>query len=200
MSCPEPTDAARRIRTRCIHRPRIGRRSVNGGGATIAQYAEHSRLSRAPNHGGRDEMQGETSVRQSVSVGLGERALLAEAVEGAMAQTARVLGEFVDQRIRVASGRSDVAARLWTDLAAVVGGKLMRPRLAVAAYLGLRGGEPAAVAQVAAAVEVLHTAMLVHDDLLDHDEVRRGRPNVAGATRARLDGLGLGARAVEDQV
>ena len=145
-------------------------------------------------------MQGETSVRQSVSVGLGEQALLAEAVEGAMALTARVLGDFVDQRVRVASGRSDVAARLWTDLAAVVGGKLMRPRLAVAAYLGLGGGEVAAVARVAAAVEVLHTAMLVHDDLLDHDEVRRGRPNVAGATRARLGGRGLDPRAVDDQV
>ena len=53
---------------------------------------------------------------------------------------------------------------------------------------------------MAAAIEVLHTAMLVHDDLLDHDEVRRGRPNVAGATRARLAGPGLDERTVSDQV
>src|SRR4051812_16053238 len=118
-------------------------------------------------------MQGETSVRQTVSIGAGEQALLAEQVEDVMGLTARVLADFVDERVRVAAARSEVAARLWTDLAAVVGGKLMRPRLAVAAYLGLGGGEPAAVAPVAAAVEVLHTAMLVHDDLLDHDEVRR---------------------------
>lgn len=149
-------------------------------------------------------MQGETSVRQDsrqrTVVASDERALLAEQVEGAMTVTARVLADFVDERVRVASGRSAVAARLWTDLAGVVGGKLMRPRLAVAAYLGLGGDDPAAVAPVAAAVEVLHTAMLVHDDLLDHDEVRRGRPNVAGATRARLGGRGLDGRAIEDQV
>ena len=109
---------------------------------------------------------------------------LAEAVEGAMAVTATVLQDFVEARVRVAAGRSEVAARLWTDLAGVIGGKLMRPRLAVAAYLGLGGTDRAAIAPVAAAIEVLHTAMLVHDDLLDHDEVRRGRPNVAGAARA----------------
>ncbi len=125
---------------------------------------------------------------------------LAESVEQAMAQTSAVLQEFVDSRVRGAAGRSDVAAALWTDLAGVVGGKLMRPRLAVASYLGLGGTEAASVAPVAAAVEVLHTAMLVHDDLLDHDEVRRGRPNVAGATRARLSGQGLDDRAVADQV
>ena len=129
-----------------------------------------------------------------------EIALLAQDVERAMTQTASVLADFVDQRVRLAARRGDVAVRLWVDLAGVVGGKLMRPRLAVAAYLGLGGDDPAAVAPVAAAVEVLHTAMLVHDDLLDHDEVRRGRPNVAGATRARLEGRDLDARAVEDQV
>ena len=56
------------------------------------------------------------------------------------------------------------------------------------------------IAPVAAAIEVLHAAMLVHDDLLDHDEVRRGRPNVAGAARARLAGRGLPERTVSDQV
>ncbi len=145
-------------------------------------------------------MHGETRVRPEVATQPDGRAVLAGDIEGAMALTARVLADFLDDRVRLAAGRSEIAARLWTDLAGVVGGKLMRPRLAVAAYLGLGGDDPAAVAPVAAAVEVLHTAMLVHDDLLDHDEVRRGRPNVAGATRARLAGRGLDARAVEDQV
>jgi geranylgeranyl diphosphate synthase type I len=129
-----------------------------------------------------------------------ERAGLAESVEDAMAQTSAVLREFLDARVHTAAARSDVAARLWADLADGVGGKLMRPRLAVAAYLGLGGQDAAAIAPVAAAIEVLHTAMLVHDDLLDHDEVRRGRPNVAGATRARLVGRGLKDRALADQV
>jgi geranylgeranyl diphosphate synthase type II len=125
---------------------------------------------------------------------------LAGAVEDTMALTSQVLGDFLERRVGAAARRSDVAVRLWTDLAEGVGGKLMRPRLAVAAYRGLGGQDPAAIAPVAAAIEVLHTAMLVHDDLLDHDEVRRGRPNVAGATRARLTGRGLDERVVADQV
>ena len=129
-----------------------------------------------------------------------ERADLAEAVERTMAVTSSVLQEFLDARVRAAAARSDVAARLWADLADGVGGKLMRPRLAVAAYLGLGSDDAAAIAPVAAAFEVLLTAMLVHDDLLDHDEVRRGRPNVAGATRARLVGRGLKERTLTDQV
>ncbi|WP_315094793.1 polyprenyl synthetase family protein [uncultured Cellulomonas sp.] len=125
---------------------------------------------------------------------------LAVAVERAMTVTGGVLREFLAGRVRLAAGRSDVAACLWTDLADVVGGKLMRPRLAVTAYLGLGGQDAAAIAPVAAAIEVLHTAMLVHDDLLDHDEVRRGRPNVAGASRARLVSQGHDERVVSDQV
>ena len=125
---------------------------------------------------------------------------LAVAVERAMAVTAGVLEDFLAGRVRLAAGRSDVAACLWTDLADAIGGKLMRPRLAVTAYLGLGGQDSAAIAPVAAAVEVLHTAMLVHDDLLDHDEVRRGRPNVAGAARTHHAASGLDDRAVEDQV
>ncbi|WP_448630442.1 polyprenyl synthetase family protein [Cellulomonas soli] len=41
--------------------------------------------------------------------------------------------------------------------------------------------------------------MLAHDDLLDHDERRRGRPNVVGATRARLTARGVPARTVDEQ-
>lgn len=143
--------------------------------------------------------------------GTAERAGLAESVEQAMAVTSTVLRDFLDARVRSAAARSDVAERLWADLADGVGGKLMRPRLAVAAYLGLSAGpdgqaagrarsDAAVIAPVAAAIEVLHTAMLVHDDLLDHDEVRRGRPNVAGAARARLTGRGFPERTVSDQV
>ena len=111
-----------------------------------------------------------------------------------------MLRDFLDARVRAAAARSDVAERLWADLADGVGGKLMRPRLAVSAYLGLGGQDASTIAPVAAAIEVLHAAMLVHDDLLDHDEVRRGRPNVAGAARDRLAGRGLPERTVSDQV
>ena len=38
----------------------------------------------------------------------------------------------------------------------------------------------AAAAEVAAAMELLHTAFVVHDDVIDGDRTRRGRPNVSG--------------------
>jgi geranylgeranyl diphosphate synthase type II len=93
-----------------------------------------------------------------------------------------------------------VHATLWTAVGDQVGGRLMRPRLALAAYHGLGGTDVAAVAPVAAAQEMLHTAMLVHDDLLDHDEARRGRPNVTGAARRRLAARGVDGKVAEDQV
>jgi len=82
---------------------------------------------------------------------------------------------------------SALHGRLWQALGDQVGGKFVRPRLAVAAYLGLGGTDEAVIVPIASAVELLHTAMLVHDDLLDHDETRRGRPTVTGLARAALE-------------
>jgi octaprenyl-diphosphate synthase len=57
------------------------------------------------------------------------------------------------------------------------GGKRIRPLLVLlsARLCGYRG--PRAV-QIAAAVEMLHTATLLHDDVIDRAETRRGRPSV----------------------
>lgn len=128
------------------------------------------------------------------------RVALAHAVEHATAAAERLLVETVEDRVRHAHGLAPDHARLWGDLGAGLGGKLMRPRLTVTAYLGLGGTDVAAVAPVAAAQEMLHTAMLVHDDLLDRDEVRRGRPNVAGSARARLAAEGVTGAAQDEQV
>ena len=89
---------------------------------------------------------------------------------------------------------------LWGHLAGQVGGKLLRPRLTLAAYLGLGGDDVVGAAHVGAAQELLHTAMVVHDDLLDHDEVRRGRPNLAGSYRAELATQGVVGPDAEDHV
>jgi geranylgeranyl pyrophosphate synthase len=79
-------------------------------------------------------------------------------------------------------------------------GKRFRPALVMATYqeLGGRGD----VAEVAAAVEVVHTYSLVHDDLpcMDDDDLRRGRPTthrqygVAAATEAGFRMVPLAAR------
>jgi octaprenyl-diphosphate synthase len=77
------------------------------------------------------------------------------------------------------------------------GGKRMRPALLllVAELCGYTG--PRRI-QVAAAVELLHTATLLHDDVVDLSELRRGRPSANalwGNRRAVLGGDFLYARA-----
>lgn len=124
---------------------------------------------------------------------------LASRVEVALEQVGEVLAAAVHQRASSAGRLHPLGEQLWRDLGDGLGGKLMRPRLTLATYFGLGGDDGAAVAPVAAAQELLHAALLVHDDLLDHDEVRRGRPNVAGATRARRAAEGHGARQVDEQ-
>ncbi|MGE2836801.1 polyprenyl synthetase family protein [Mycobacterium sp. SMC-4] len=72
------------------------------------------------------------------------------------------------------------------------GGKRLRPRFAYWAWRV--GSQPGAVSQalvgVAAALELLHAAILVHDDVIDSSEIRRGRPSVRAELAAahRADG------------
>jgi geranylgeranyl pyrophosphate synthase len=82
-------------------------------------------------------------------------------------------------------------------------GKRLRPTLVFAAYEALNegGASSAGVAELAAAVEVVHAYSLVHDDLpcMDDDDLRRGRPtahrafDVPRATRAGYEMVGLAA-------
>ncbi|MGH2535845.1 MAG: polyprenyl synthetase family protein [Candidatus Promineifilaceae bacterium] len=55
------------------------------------------------------------------------------------------------------------------------GGKRLRPRLVLLAYLAAGGWELAEAINLAAAVELVHTATLVHDDINDHSLTRRGK-------------------------
>jgi geranylgeranyl pyrophosphate synthase len=81
-------------------------------------------------------------------------------------------------------------------------GKRLRPTLVFAAHEALRGESSAGVAELAAAVEVVHAYSLVHDDLpcMDDDDLRRGRPtahrafDVARATRAGYQMVALAAQ------
>jgi geranylgeranyl diphosphate synthase type II len=58
------------------------------------------------------------------------------------------------------------------------GGKRLRPILAMEAARMIAGSLPDGVADLGAALEMLHTYSLIHDDLpaLDNDDLRRGRP------------------------
>src|SRR5207237_1259567 len=83
-------------------------------------------------------------------------------------------------------------------------GKRLRPTL-VFASAEAGGGAGAGVAELAAAVEVVHAYSLVHDDLpcMDNDDLRRGRPtthrafDVGTATLAGYQMVALGARVLD---
>lgn len=71
------------------------------------------------------------------------------------------------------------------------GGKRLRPRLGLLAYLATGHTDYEAVVPMAAAVEMVHTATLVHDDINDHSLTRRGQATVHakwGRTFALLTG------------
>jgi geranylgeranyl diphosphate synthase, type I len=125
---------------------------------------------------------------------------LAAAVSAGLDLTRDVLARYLADQ-RAAGARLDPAfGSLWGHLSDQVGGKLLRPRLTLVAYLGLGGDDVVGVAHVAAAQELLHTAMVVHDDLLDHDEVRRGRSTLAGTYRSGLAADGVVGGVAEDHV
>jgi geranylgeranyl pyrophosphate synthase len=95
----------------------------------------------------------------------------------------------VDRRVRsLASpvGSHPVQAAV---ASAVPGGKLLRPRLVLLAAGD--GADRGAVVEAAAALELLHAALLVHDDVIDGDDERRGRPTVAFAATRTATAAGL---------
>jgi geranylgeranyl diphosphate synthase type II len=76
------------------------------------------------------------------------------------------------------------------------GGKRLRPILAMEAARTVHGSLPPGIADLGAALEMLHTYSLVHDDLpaLDNDDLRRGKPTchvVFGEALAILAGDAL---------
>jgi len=94
------------------------------------------------------------------------------------------------------ASRSDVIAAVG-DHVLRAGGKRVRPALLLLAA-ELCGYDGPRRVQVAAAVELLHTATLLHDDVVDGSELRRGQPSARalwGNRRAVLAGDFFYARA-----
>lgn len=84
------------------------------------------------------------------------------------ALTRRVMADYLPKR--------EPRAYLYDPLAdyPTRGGKMMRPSLCIATACAL--GAPAEkAAKAAAAIEMLHNALLIHDDIEDESEERRGR-------------------------
>jgi geranylgeranyl pyrophosphate synthase len=71
------------------------------------------------------------------------------------------------------------------------GGKRVRPQILLLSYAACGGTMPLQAVDLAAAVEMVHTATLVHDDINDHSDFRRGKMAVHkrwGRTFALLAG------------
>lgn len=71
------------------------------------------------------------------------------------------------------------------------GGKRIRPRLTLMAYIAAGGQDWETAVSAASALEMVHTATLVHDDINDHSLTRRGKITVHarwGRTFALLAG------------
>ncbi len=120
-------------------------------------------------------------------------------------RTAAALGEvelrlhdFVNRGAARATRHSPHYAELWRTMrTAVAGGKRVRPQLLLSSYTQLANADDDAAIQLAVAIELLHTALLVHDDIIDGDDERRGAPNLVGAFRSAGRSAGLGPVAAE---
>ncbi|WP_307807407.1 polyprenyl synthetase family protein [Naasia sp. SYSU D00948] len=107
---------------------------------------------------------------------------------GAIAGRLEAVDAVLESFFRLAGARArEIGAAygaLWSTLeSSTVGGKRLRPRLVLDAYEGFGGRNGDAAAHVAAAFELLHTALIVHDDVIDRDFTRRGTTNVSGHYR-----------------
>ena len=135
----------------------------------------------APPAGSRPDASATADDRRTVST------FLARARE----ETDRALERALDAILRAAGPALGEAVRY-----AVMGsGKRFRPALVLGAYAS-EGGRDPAIADLAAAVEIVHAYSLVHDDLpcMDNDDLRRGRPTVHRAfdvPRATVAGFAM---------
>ncbi|MBI1723974.1 MAG: polyprenyl synthetase family protein [Gemmatimonadetes bacterium] len=97
--------------------------------------------------------------------------------------TDRALGGALDEIL----ARAPVSLREAVSYAVMGSGKRFRPALLMAAYQTAGGKDPA-IADLAAAVEIVHAYSLVHDDLpcMDNDDLRRGQPTLHRAFDVQL--------------
>jgi geranylgeranyl pyrophosphate synthase len=80
----------------------------------------------------------------------------------------------VESLIRSCVDNNHSALALALEQLVASGGKRLRPRIALLTG-NMLGAEPGKLINLAAAIEMLHTATLVHDDLIDNATLRRGQ-------------------------
>jgi geranylgeranyl diphosphate synthase type I len=101
----------------------------------------------------------------------------------------RLAGSITDaviEPVRAIDEHLEVVAQLGMS-AVMAGGKRLRPRFA---YWAWRVADDSAadsgpIVRLAAALEILHAAILVHDDIIDASDLRRGQPSVRAVLAGR---------------
>ena len=98
--------------------------------------------------------------------------------ENAKARTNDYLAKLFESRIHRAREIGERYELFWQHIREVVltGGKRIRPYLTMIGY----GAADEKILPIAAAQELIHTAMLMHDDVIDQDDVRHGVKNMNG--------------------
>lgn len=97
------------------------------------------------------------------------------------AQVERDLDDFLGRvRVRISSRLGEIVALTGaTEVEGLLGGKMLRSRLAGRLLLsGAGSGDSNLVERAAAAVEMVHTASLCHDDVIDNAMLRRALPTL----------------------
>ncbi|MDY6907259.1 MAG: polyprenyl synthetase family protein [Chloroflexota bacterium] len=108
---------------------------------------------------------------------------------GAIAQAIeRVLERKADELAPINPWGADVCARL---KGFATRGKMLRGKLVVLSYLMFHDSIEPPVLDAAAAIELLHSSLLIHDDIMDRDLVRRGQPTVSAQYQGWGEGQGL---------
>jgi geranylgeranyl diphosphate synthase type I len=108
-------------------------------------------------------------------------------------ELARALAELEPDLSRVNRWADDATDRL---LSFAVQGKMVRGGLLLLSYEmfsgnGHAGRPPRSVVRAAAAIEIIHSALLIHDDIMDNDRLRRGFRTIF----AQYESLGTRGRA-----
>lgn len=94
------------------------------------------------------------------------------------ASTEEFLAQRLSDRKKAASAIHPSYGALWENIEHVTlaGGKRLRPSLTMIGF----GSFSEEILPIAAAQELLHTAMLMHDDIIDQDLIRHGQENISG--------------------
>ncbi len=99
------------------------------------------------------------------------------AVEGALLQRYGAATRAEVMRYLAAGAPSPFLDEMLADYPAR-GGKMLRPAICLANAAVFGGEASAAAVRAAAAIEMLHNALLIHDDVQDGSELRRGKPTL----------------------